>query len=73
MKQVHQTRSDQLTSFRLPKTLLRTVDSLCEEQDVTRSQFFRRCIVAYISDHDPASTELAERNKRIQEGLLDPG
>jgi hypothetical protein len=40
----------QLTAFRLPTTLLQTVDSLCVEQDLTRSQFFRRCIVQFIKD-----------------------
>jgi hypothetical protein len=32
------------TAFRLPTSLLQTVDHWCEEHDVTRSQFFRHCI-----------------------------
>jgi predicted transcriptional regulator len=48
LKLLNQQRPDRLTAFRLPRALLETVDSLCEQQDVTRSQFFRRCIVQFI-------------------------
>ena len=40
--------SDPLTAFRLPKGLLATVDLLCRQQDLTRSQVFRRSITEYL-------------------------
>jgi hypothetical protein len=33
------------TAFRLPIVLLRTVDRYCGENDVTKSQFFRRALI----------------------------
>jgi metal-responsive CopG/Arc/MetJ family transcriptional regulator len=51
LKSVNEKDADHLTSFRLPRALLRTVDLFCEQQDVTRSQFFRRCIAEYVADH----------------------
>lgn len=33
------------TAFRMPRTLLKTVDSWCEQNDITRSQFFRHSIM----------------------------
>jgi metal-responsive CopG/Arc/MetJ family transcriptional regulator len=35
---------DRHTAFRLPKELLATIDAICDAQDLTRSQFFRRCL-----------------------------
>jgi hypothetical protein len=32
------------TAFRLPTELLRVIDRWCDENDLTRSQFIRRCI-----------------------------
>jgi hypothetical protein len=50
LKLLNQQRPDQLTAFRLPTTLLQTVDSFCQERDLTRSQFFRRCVVQFINN-----------------------
>jgi len=38
------------TTFRLPKTLLHTIDHWCEENDCTQSQFFRKAIVDHIKE-----------------------
>jgi hypothetical protein len=32
------------TAFRLPTRLLRMIDKWCDDNDLTRSQFFRHCI-----------------------------
>jgi hypothetical protein len=44
--------SDPSTGFRLPKTMLATVDSICAEQDLTRSQLFRRSIIEYLKNQN---------------------
>jgi hypothetical protein len=36
-----------VTSFRLPKNLLRVVDSYCEDADLTRSQLLRKCLKSF--------------------------
>jgi hypothetical protein len=51
MKFLNQQRPDRLAAFRLPATLMQTVDAICKNQDITRSQFFRRCIVEYANRH----------------------
>ena len=38
---------DKLTAFRLSAGLLEAVDSICAQDDITRSQLFRRCIMDY--------------------------
>ena len=40
--------SDPATAFRIPKTILATVDAICAKQDLTRSQIFRRSVVEYL-------------------------
>jgi hypothetical protein len=40
--------SDPATAFRLPKTMLATVDAICARQDLTRSQVYRRSVVEYL-------------------------
>ena len=40
--------SDPATAFRIPKTILATVDAICAKQDLTRSQVFRRSVVEYL-------------------------
>ena len=42
--------SDPSTAFRLPKIVLATVDLICVEQDLTRSQMFRRSIMEYLKN-----------------------
>ena len=48
--------SDPTTGFRLPKTMLATVDAFCAKQDVTRSQIFRRSIMEFLRRQNPATT-----------------
>jgi metal-responsive CopG/Arc/MetJ family transcriptional regulator len=40
--------SNPSTGFRLPQTMLATVDTICAQQDLTRSQVFRRSIMEFI-------------------------
>jgi len=42
------TPPDASTAFRLPKEMLETVDLLCRDFDVCRSQIFRRSLSAFI-------------------------
>jgi metal-responsive CopG/Arc/MetJ family transcriptional regulator len=39
---------DSRTGFRLPRELLASIDAVCNEQDLTRSQVFRRSITQFI-------------------------
>jgi hypothetical protein len=48
LKLVRQNPPDSSTAFRLPISLLQAVDQWCDQNDVTRSQFFRRCVVERI-------------------------
>ena len=45
---VYRTSPDAHAAFRLPEELLAVIDSICVEQDLTRSQLFRRSITEYI-------------------------
>jgi metal-responsive CopG/Arc/MetJ family transcriptional regulator len=46
--------SDSSTAFRLPKGLLATIDAICEKQDLTRSQLFRRSVTQYLKSQSTA-------------------
>ena len=51
--------SDPPTAFRLPKTILATVDAMCARQDLTRSQVFRRSVVEFLKRQNvPTSTDV---------------
>ena len=41
-------KSNASSAFRLPQGLLATVDMVCDQQDLTRSQVFRRSITEYL-------------------------
>jgi len=43
---------DSSTAFRLSKGLLATIDAFCEQQDLTRSQLYRRSISEYLKRTD---------------------
>jgi metal-responsive CopG/Arc/MetJ family transcriptional regulator len=45
---------DSHAAFRLPSGLLGKIDSICNELDLTRSQFFRLSIRQYIKSHPHA-------------------
>ena len=44
------TKPNSSTAFRLPQDLLATVDMVCDQQDLTRSQVFRRSITEYLKN-----------------------
>ena len=43
-------KSNSSMAFRLPQGLLATVDIICDKQDLTRSQVFRRSITEYLKN-----------------------
>jgi hypothetical protein len=50
--------SDPSAGFRLPKTMLATVDSICAKQDLTRSQLFRGSIMKYLKSQNAIVTDV---------------
>ena len=52
MKLFYTTPPDTRTGFRLPKELLSTIDSICDQCDLTRSQVFRKSITQFIKSLD---------------------
>jgi predicted transcriptional regulator len=58
LKLFHQTQPDSSTAFRLPKELLETIDLLCDDLDLTRSQVLRRSITEYLKVHGYERREL---------------
>jgi predicted transcriptional regulator len=50
--------SDPATAFRLPKTILATVDAICAKEDLTRSQVFRRSVMQYLKSQNALITDL---------------
>jgi hypothetical protein len=50
LKLFRQIKPDKSTAFRLPQGLLATVDIICDKQDLTRSQVFRRSITEYLKN-----------------------
>jgi hypothetical protein len=63
---------DQHTAFRLPKELLATVDSICDESDLTRSQFFRRCLTERIKSIRQEQNVEMPRNIRTPSSVGTP-
>ena len=51
-------KSDPATAFRLPQTILATVDAICAREDLTRSQVFRRSIMEYLKNQNAIVTDL---------------
>src|ERR1700722_136958 len=58
MRRVTLKRSDPATAFRLPQTILATVDTICAREDLTRSQVFRRSVVEYLKNQNAIVTDL---------------
>ena len=46
------THPECLTAFRLPKTLLETVNAICADLDCNRSQLIRRSLKEFIAFHE---------------------
>ena len=57
MRRVTLKISDPATAFRLPKTILATIDLICAKQDLTRSQVFRRSVVEYLKSQNAIVTD----------------
>ena len=49
--------SDPATAFRLPQTILATVDEICAREDLTRSQVFRRSVMEYLKNQNAIVTD----------------
>jgi hypothetical protein len=50
LKSFAHSKPNSLTAFRLPQGVLATVDLICDQQDLTRSQVFRRSIMEYLKN-----------------------
>jgi predicted transcriptional regulator len=50
--------SDPATAFRLPQTILATVDAICAREDLTRSQVFRRSVMQYLKSQNATITDV---------------
>jgi hypothetical protein len=59
--------SDPPTAFRIPKTILLTVDAICAKEDLTRSQVFRRSVVEYLKKQN-VSTSADVHSSESQRG-----
>jgi hypothetical protein len=53
-----------ITGFRLPKTMLATVEAFCAKQDLTRSQLFRRSITEYLKSQNARVTDVTSREPK---------
>jgi Ribbon-helix-helix protein, copG family len=53
--------SDPTTGFRLPRAMLATVDSICVQQDLTRSQVFRRSLMEYLKSQNGVAADVTSR------------
>jgi hypothetical protein len=52
--------SDPPTAFRLPKAILAIVDAICAKEDLTRSQVFRRSVMAYLKNQNAIATDVSQ-------------
>src|SRR5262249_22806476 len=50
--------SDPPTAFRIPKTILATVDAICAKEDLTRSQVFRRSVMEYLKSQNTSGMDV---------------
>jgi metal-responsive CopG/Arc/MetJ family transcriptional regulator len=53
-----------ITGFRLPKTMLVTVDAFCAKQDLTRSQVFRRSVMDYLKKQNAIASDVNSRESQ---------
>ncbi len=51
---------DKFAAFRIPAEILDKVDLVCEQQDLTRSQFMRRSVVELLKQHPVDSDDSSE-------------
>jgi Ribbon-helix-helix protein, copG family len=52
--------SDPPAAFRVPKAILATVDAICAREDLTRSQVFRRSVMAYLRNQNAIATDVSQ-------------
>jgi hypothetical protein len=57
--------SDPATAFRVPKTILATVDAICAREDLTRSQIFRRSVMEYLKNQNVIVTDVYQPEARL--------
>jgi len=57
--------SDPATAFRIPKTILATVDAVCARGDLTRSQDFRRSLMEYLKNQNVIVTDVNQPEGRL--------
>jgi hypothetical protein len=57
--------SDPATAFRIPKTILATVDAICAREDLTRSQVFRRSVMEYLKNQNAIATDVHRAEARL--------
>ena len=56
--------SDPPTAFRIPKTVLATVDAICAKEDLTRSQVFRRSVIEYLKSQNAVGADVNQPQPR---------
>jgi len=69
-----QPSADRFAAFRIPAEILDKVDVVCEQQDLTRSQFMRRSVLELLKQHpvdtdqptEPKLTWSDHRKRRLQ-------
>jgi predicted transcriptional regulator len=52
LKLIQPLKTNALSAFRLPKNVLATVDQVCDQQDLTRSQVFRRSVMEFLKNQN---------------------
>jgi hypothetical protein len=57
VKLIQPLKTNALSAFRLPQNVLATVDQVCDQQDLTRSQVFRRSIKEFLKNQNVQITE----------------
>jgi antitoxin component of RelBE/YafQ-DinJ toxin-antitoxin module len=66
--------SDPSIGLRLPKELLATVDAICEQHDLTRSQVVRHSVMEYLKNRNIAiKAAPTEPNSTWSEHLFNRG
>jgi hypothetical protein len=65
LKSFAQTKPNSLTAFRLPNGVLATVDLICDQQDLTRSQIFRRSVMEFLKSQQVDIVELTPTEPKL--------
>ncbi len=65
MKSNTRTKPDASTAFRLPRGILATVDQYCSQQDLTRSQLYRRSVMEYLKNQQVDLSEPSPEEPKL--------